>query len=246
MICRRPTVKAAALAASLVLASAVVPTSARASDLTATNHPTSIDYVITIPGLPNGIAAPSKGDGPQLVFSISPVGSVVPSTNADGTQGSPLSIDLKSYTASDGTSYLSNGFDTKNLVVGLKPLVATASTTDQLLGISFVGQGLAKGGVLDFTLNKPDPSLPDPKLTISPTSPIQNVSITQLPPLPPVKVTTTSVTSTPNSGILSRPPVPQPIPAPSTPEPMSLALWSVMTAAGLLRARAYHRRRRAG
>ena len=65
------------------------------------------DYRLTVNG---GLPVPAADiSGPQVVAMVAPTGGVVPPTNADGTQGSPLTV------LSD-----SSGFDPNQLVVALK------------------------------------------------------------------------------------------------------------------------------
>jgi hypothetical protein len=106
-----------------------------------------------------------------------------------------------------------------------------ASTTDsngqplQALGLSFYGQGLAAGGVLNFSLNVVNASTP-PQL-VSQTS---GVTITlDAPNSTPTPSSSGSSSSNANAEI---------------PEPLSLLLWSALAGAGLFRARAQRRRDR--
>ena len=103
--------------------------------------------------------------------------------------------------------------------------------------------------MIDFTLNKTDPSQPDPKLTLTPDSPTPGVSLLQLSALPPATSTSSAstavaVTSTPAAAPIGRGANPDQ-PVPTVPEPASLALWSALAAAALLRARHYSRHRSA-
>ncbi|WP_165074944.1 hypothetical protein [Paludisphaera rhizosphaerae] len=91
----------------------------------------------------SSLAAPASNiDGPQVVAAVTPAGAVVPPTNADGSQGSPLTV-LSS----------SHGFDPSQLVVALKDATASDGSPEQLLGLVFFGQGLQAGGELDFALS---------------------------------------------------------------------------------------------
>ncbi|WP_165227357.1 hypothetical protein [Aquisphaera insulae] len=80
--------------------------------------------------------------GPQVVAMVLPPGSIVPPKNADGTEGSPLTI------LPDST-----GFDQNQLVVALKDATAADGTPEQLFGLVFFGKGLDPGGVLHFSLS---------------------------------------------------------------------------------------------
>jgi hypothetical protein len=143
---------------------------------------------------------------PQVVALIEPPGGVVvpPSSSTQG----PLTILANS-----------KGFDSKGVYDFL------ASKTDgngqplQALGLSFYGQGLAAGGVLNFSLNVANQSSP-PQLV----SQTKGVTISLDQTLPP--------THLPDGGG---------IPAAQTPEPISLLLWSVLAGIGLVRARALRR-----
>jgi len=88
----------------------------------------------------------------------------------------------------------------------------------QALGLSFYGQGLAAGGILNFSLNVANQSSP-PQL-VSQTA---GVSIALTP-------TASPPTSSDNG-----------VPAAQTPEPLSILLWSALASAGLVRARALRR-----
>ena len=80
--------------------------------------------------------------GPQVVALITPTGSVVPPTLADGSQGSPLTV------LPDST-----GFDASHLVVALKDGTSASGQPEQMFGLVFFGQGLQPGGVLHFALS---------------------------------------------------------------------------------------------
>jgi hypothetical protein len=145
---------------------------------------------------------------PQIVALVSPVGIIPPPTSS--TTG-PLTI-LPG----------SKGFDENHLFVylGNNPSDGTP-ITQQALGLSFYGQGLAAGGVLHFSLtvasslaNKP------PQLdAVDPTSsqPLPYITITADPSNP---VTTGG----------------NPAPESQIPEPLSLLVWSALAGAGLMRA----------
>jgi hypothetical protein len=212
---------AATLAVALVGGLAGRTTSARA-DAVSTG---TVNYELTSD---TNIAPPSDaGSGPQVIFNVLPPGAIVPPTGADGKPGSPLTI-LDS----------SSGFDQDHLIVALKNVPGSDGNPDQqLFGLSFLGQGLASaanGGKLDFSLSV-DSTLGTPTLT----SDTPGIHVAELPPpTPPVTSPETQVTAT------SAPPPRQPPGSADAivPEPMSVALWSVLLAAGLGHLRAARRK----
>jgi hypothetical protein len=226
---RRPlatTVAAAALA--LALTARTAP--ARADGITP-NTPGTATYRLTTDA---AIAAPDpNATAPQVVAKIVPPGTVIPPTQTDGTQGSPLTI-LSS----------STGFDQSQLIVALKDQVTNAgSPPDQLFGLSFFGTGFQKDGKLDFSLNI------DKSLTTPPTleSLTPGVSIVALPQTAPATSTVTTAPTTPTTTAatttttttttsLGTPGGTQ------VPEPAAVVLWSVVIGAGLLRAKSLRRR----
>jgi len=146
---------------------------------------------------------------PQVVAIIEPAGGVV-TPPATSTQG-PLTIltGSKGFDQSGVYDYLASGKDSNG-----QPL--------QGLGLSFYGQGLAAGGVLNFSLNVTNATAP-PQL-VSQTS---GVTIA----LDPVSAPSNSSPSSPITDA-------------EVPEPLSLLLWSTLTGAGLWRARAPRRKGR--
>ncbi len=116
------------------------------------------------------------------------------------------------------------GFDQSNLQVFLSP----ADQTTQGLALQFANGGLTPGGTLNFKLSL-DPSY---NSTVPPTLTLQAPD--------------TSLAVSSNDTLLSYTPLyanaaPGAAPQTSTPEPVSLALWSSLAVAGLLRARAFRR-----
>jgi len=150
-------------------------------------------------------------DGPQVVAAVSPAGGVVPPTNADGSQGSPLTV-LSS----------SHGFDPSQLVVALKDATASDGSPEQLLGLVFFGQGLQAGGELDFALSIDSALASNPPQLVSSTP---GVSITAIadPSSPPP---TDGGSGTTDGGT-------------NVPEPVALLLWA--GAAGVVGMRARNR-----
>ena len=162
-------------------------------------------------------APPADSTAPQVIATVLPPGSIVPPTQSDGSQISPLTI-----------LNTSSGFDSNQLIVALKDNAADATAgtlASQLFGLSFFGTGFtASGGHLDFALNI-DNTLKTPPVLQSMTPGITIISIPDPTlPTPPVS----AVNSTPNA-----PSLPNVI----TPEPMSLTLWSAVLGLGLVRAR---------
>jgi hypothetical protein len=146
---------------------------------------------------------------PQIGAIIDPAGGVVtPATSS--TQG-PLTIlpGSHGFSTSGVFDFLANGTN------------PTTGQPEQALGLSFYGQGLAAGGVLNFSLNVANASNP-PQLQ----SQTSGVTIT----LDPASSSTSSSSSSSSSAD-----------AGSVPEPLSLLLWSALAGAGLLRVRALRR-----
>ncbi len=182
------------------------------------------DYSITFPnGLPAATGAiPGSGSSniaaPQVVLLVDPAGGVV-APSSSSTQG-PLTI-------LSGSS----GFDQS----GVYDYLASSSDSNgqplQALGLSFYGQGIAAGGVLNFSLNVTNASSP-PTLEW-----VTNGSQT-MSPFAPNPAMGTAATSTTTTGGSSSSSGDDPVP---TPEPLSLLLWSALAGAGLLRMRAVRR-----
>ena len=109
--------------------------------------------------------------GPQVVALITPTGSVVPPTLADGSQGSPLTV------LPDST-----GFDASHLVVALKDGTSASGQPEQMFGLVFFGQGLQPGGVLHFALSIDKSLASNPPVLQSQTP---GITITSDPPASP-------------------------------------------------------------
>jgi hypothetical protein len=147
---------------------------------------------------------------PQIGAIIDPAGGVV--TPATSSKQGPLTILPGSH-----------GFSTSGVFDYLASTTGTNGQSSlQALGLSFYGQGLAAGGVLNFSLNVANASNP-PQL-VSQTS---GVTIT----LAPSSSSTSSSSSSSSSSVT----------ADGVPEPMSLLLWSALAGAGWLRVRALRR-----
>src|SRR5215475_10842370 len=120
---------------------------------------------------------------PQLEASVIPAGGIVPPTQSDGTQGSPLTILPDSF-----------GFDKDHLVVALNnnPKV---KPTDQKFGLVFFNGGLAPDNLVHFSLsidkalaaNPPTLNITDPatlqgvvlkaETTTAPAAPVDTPSV---------------------------------------------------------------------
>lgn len=194
-----------------VLTWAQGPALVRADGITT---PGTADYTITVPGgLPDpGTDVKHVNSGvtlPQIEAEVQPPGAIVPPTNADGSQGSPLTI------LSD-----SKGFDQNNLVVALNNTPQGSNTpTDQKFGLVFFNGGLAADNLVHFSLSI------DKSLTTPPT--LQIVSPTNLAGeiihADPAPTKTAVVPSNPT--------------ATNIPEPLSVLVWSLLAGLGLVRAR---------
>jgi hypothetical protein len=196
---------------TVVLTMAVRPTSVQADGINST-----ATYSLKVPGgLPDpGSDVEHVNTGvtlPQLEAKVVPAGGIVPPTLADGTQGSPLTIESDSF-----------GFDKDHLVVALNnnPQV---NPTDQKFGLVFFNGGLAADNLLHFSLNINNALSTPPALEITSPGSLQGTTLTALsnPPGP--------VTPPPDSGSVN------------IPEPMSVLVWSALAGFGLLRARRLRR-----
>ena len=207
---------AASLAAALLIGLGAVAPASQAAPINPNATTATAYYRLTADA---GLPAPDSDiAGPQVVALVSPAGGVVPPTNADGTQGSPLTI------LDD-----SHGFDADQLVVALKDATNDGGAPEQLLGLVFFGQGLQPGGVLHFALSI-DKALADnpPKLTSS----TPGVSIAALTSNDPGGEPEPG-----NGGGTDEP-------APNVPEPVGFLIWSAAAGAIAFRTRSRARARR--
>ncbi len=208
---RRCPTQLAVLTAVLTLALAVRPSPVHADGITT---PGTATYSISIPGgLPDpGTDVNHVNSGvslPQIEAQVNPPGSIVPPTNSDGSQGSPLTILPDSF-----------GFDQNHLVVALNNNTPT-NPTDQKFGLVFFNGGLAADNLLHFSLNVDKALTTPPTLEIiSPTNPS---GLMFKPDPPPVTTPVTDPGGTP--------------PSVNIPEPMPVIVWSILAALGLVRAR---------
>jgi hypothetical protein len=166
-----------------------------------------------------GLPVPGANlSGPQVEALILPPGGIVPPKASDGTPESPLTILPDS-----------SGFDPSQLVVALKNTTSSTGQPEQMFGLVFYGQGLAAGGVLNFSLTTAS-ALTTPPVLVSQTP---GVSIALDSPS----------SSTPGSG--SSPPADAGGSGPSkVPEPLSLLIWLALACAGLVRVRTQRRSQR--
>jgi hypothetical protein len=184
--------------ALLALGFGLQPIATRAASVNPNSSTATATYRLTSSV---NIAAPGSTNlqTPQVVALITPAGSVIPPTNADGTQGSPLTI-----------LPTSAGFDTSQLWVALKDGTTSAGQPQQEIGLVFFGQGLKAGGVLDFTLSIDSALASNPPVLTSQTP---GITITA----EPNTSTTTSGVGTNSSGSGSE-----------VPEPVGIILWSTV------------------
>jgi hypothetical protein len=172
------------------------------------------DYTLTTSST---IGVPSANiSGPQIVALITPTGGVVPPTNSNGQQVSPLTVLPNS-----------TGFDPNQLVVALKE--ATSAQPEQDLGLIFFGKGFQAGGVLHFALSINSALASDPPVLTSLTP-----GITITPDSPSAASTTagTSASTGSSSGSSSN----------GIPEPLSVILWSAVLVGVVARNRMLSRR----
>jgi hypothetical protein len=208
------------LAAALAFGLGGLPKTTRADGLTNSSNTSntaavSADYTLTssvalsAPSGPKPQAGAPNPPAPQFTAVVEPVGIVPPPS---GSTTGPLTI-------LPGSS----GFDTSNLNVylGNIPSDPNATITQQALGLSFYGQGLAAGGVLNFSLSI-DKSLAN--------NPPQLQSLT-----PGISIRLDGVTDNSSSSPVTA--AGNPPTSAQVPEPLSLVVWSALAGAVLLRAR---------
>ena len=201
---------------SAALMTAMSPSQAPAASIVSEMVTNGVDQIV-----PNGTPGSTMYAYYQLTNPRSTtvndliVTSIVPPNSV-----SPISATTSPLSIVNG----SFGFDQSNLQVFLSP----ADATTQGLALQFANGGLAPGGVLDFkvSLGSSYSSMTPPTLALQP--PDADLSSTA-PDL--MSYTPASANAAPG--------------ATSAPEPVSLALWSALAGAGLLRARAFRRARRA-
>jgi hypothetical protein len=216
-VLRRSTASLAILSAAFVMA--VGPAPAPAASIVSEMMVNGVDTIV-----PNGTPGSTmyayyQVINPQSTTVASGLNDLVVSTVVPPSSIQPINSTTSPLSIVSG----SFGFDQSNLQVFLSP---TTSATQEI-ALLFGNGGLAPGGTLDFkvSLSPGYSSLSAPTLTLQ--SPFANLSTTA-PEL---------LSYTPN--------VAGGAPPTNTPEPIPLALWSVLAGAGLLRARAFRRSRRA-
>ena len=204
--CFAPT---AVLTATFILTLNAGVDRARASTINPNATTALASYRLTVKdGLPTPAADIA---GPQVVAMVAPAGGVVPPTNADGSQASPLTV------LSD-----SSGFDPNQLVVALKDAVSDAGDPQQLLGLVFFGKGLDANGVLHFSLSIDKALAANPPQLVSST---------------PGVTITADVLAPQNGGSGGSTNPPTTPPSENVPEPAAVLLWSIVAGAVALRAR---------
>jgi hypothetical protein len=207
-VMRRCLAPTAILAATFILALSAGADRARASTINPNATTALAQYRLTVDG---GLPTPAADiAGPQVVAMVAPAGGVVPPTNADGSQGSPLTV------LSD-----SSGFDPNQLVVALKDATSDAGEPQQLLGLVFFGKGLDADGVLHFSLSIDKALAGNPPQLVSSTP----------------GVTITADALAPQNGGSDGPTNPPTTPTENVPEPAAVLLWSAVAGAVALRAR---------
>jgi hypothetical protein len=225
---RRCSTSMSVLAALLALGFGTQPNLTRAAAINpnASTSTATVDYRLTSS---TSIPAPAANlTSPQVVAMIVPTGSVVPPTQADGTEGSPLTILPDSH-----------GFDPSQLVVALKDTTSATGQPQQQFGLVFYGQGLQPGGMLHFALsvnsalvnNPPQLQSLTPGISIVPDAPATNT--------PSAGGGTTSNTPGAGGGTTSGGQG-----GTEVPEPLSVVLWSAVVGAVLARHRLGRKPRR--
>jgi hypothetical protein len=189
------------LAVGYEVSGAGIPAETTISQINSSHSLITLSQAATTSGTESLQFAPNVAP-PQVVALIQPPGGVVvpPSSSTQG----PLTILANS-----------SGFNTSGVYDFLATKTDSNGQPVQALGLSFYGQGLAAGGVLNFSLNVANQNAP-PQL-VSQTTGV-TIALSQ----------TTPASTPPDSGV----------PAARTPEPLSILLWSILAGAGLLRARA--------
>ena len=217
MLMRRCCTASMALLSAACLAACWGPAPASAAGIVSEKLVNGVDQIV-----PTGTAGSTMYAYYQLTNPRSTavndlvVTSIVPPNSVQPIDAttSPLSIVNGSF-----------GFDQSNLQVFLSPPDAKT----QGLALLFANGGLAPGGTLDFKVSlDPGFSASDaPTLALQP--PDVDLSATS-----PNLLNYTPAYANAAPGASSN----------NTPEPVSLALWSALAGAGLLRARAFRRRAR--
>lgn len=175
-------------------------------------------YQITAIGAPSGTPESLA----QAAFYVTPpeapfVDSVTNPVQID-TVDSKGSFSTLKYQAGQASSAFADDSD--------PDAIPPVELTQRALGFLFNGPGFKTDGsdVLTFTMAT-DPSYTGPAPTLTPISGLEYIQVTSL-------------------GLVTSPQVPDDSGTINTPEPATLALWSALAGAGLLRLRASRRARR--
>jgi hypothetical protein len=216
------------LASALAIGLGFRPASTLADSLTnasnTSNTPTvTADYTLTstiklpAPTSPKPAPGDTNPPTPQFTAVVAPVGVVPPPS---GSATGPLTI-------LPGSS----GFDTQNLSVylGSIPSTPNATITQQALGLSFYGQGLAAGGVLNFALTIEKSLANNPPQLQSLTSGI-SIKFDQIE----TPQATQQSTDNSSAAVVAQ--------SGQVPEPLSILVWSALAGAGLSRTARARRR----
>lgn len=189
----------ASLGLLLAFSALATPMAAQAASLNPNSTPdtTTVNYrLVSSTSLP---APDASIQAPQVVALVLPAGGVVPPTQADGSQGSPLTVLPDSH-----------GFDASHLVVALKDGTSSSGAKEQMFGLFFFGEGLQPGGVLHFALSVDKSLASNPPVLASQT--------------PGISIVPDTPTDPPSSGTGGTNNPPQD--TNQIPEPLSLLLWS--------------------
>lgn len=247
-----------ALAAALAFGLGWQPMSSRADVLTSNSNTSNtttelLEYTLTANQAITGMTGtpPAQGSSnpptPELVATISPVSVVTPPT---GSNSQPLQI----MPVPDANGYYYLNPNQLAVYVGNNPADGSA-ITQQALGLSFYGPGLAQGQSVTFTLPFDtsivggNPPTTVPQFTAINPSTLQAYSGSAIPytikydgVVPASSSTSSSSTSTTTTVQPQGTPTAGSGGGTETPEPLSLLVWSALAGAGIWRGRARGRR----
>ncbi len=192
-----------------------IPAGTTISQISTSNPQVTLSQSATTSGSASLVFTPTIAP-PQVVALIQPAGGVV--TPASSSTQGPLTI-LSG----------SQGFNSSGVYDYLASTKDANGNPVQALGLSFYGQGLAAGGILNFSLNVANQSTPPQLVSQTP-----GVSIA----LDPAKSNSSSGTSGSNSSSSGTT-----ITDAELPEPLSVLIWSALAGAGFLRVRALRQSR---
>jgi hypothetical protein len=245
------------LAAALAFGLGSQPLSSRADGLTSnsdtSNTPTvTLEYTLTTSQAiaPASGSPPAQGSSnpppPQVLALDSPISIVTPPS---GSSSGPLQI----VSDSSGGSYYFNNPSELSVYVGNNPSDGSP-ITQQALGLSFYGHGLAAGDSVTFSLtfdkaivNGNPPQIPQ-FTVVDPTTlkPISSIQIKYDGVAGGSSSDSTSSSSSGGSSSSSSPPITEQSGGGgvNAPEPLSLLVWSALAVAGAWRVRARRSRPR--